>query len=187
MLFTSNFVGCPWPVPLVRPRRPCLSHLHPPLHPSPPNTHTHSYRLQASEGFWKAGGFRGVYKGLGAAAAGSAPGAALFFSIYESLKQKAEPHVAKEYAPLVHMAAASIGETGACLIRVPTENVKQNLQAGRYQTQGEAVRTIMGKEGMIGFYKGFLSTVFREVSRGREGGSDSTWGYVCFSACFSLQ
>lgn len=136
------------------------------------HTHPIFYRLQASEGFWKAGGFRGVYKGLGAAAAGSAPGAALFFSIYESLKQKAEPHVAKEYAPLVHMAAASIGETGACLIRVPTENVKQNLQAGRYQTQGEAVRTIMGKEGVMGFYKGFLSTVFREVSRGREGGSE---------------
>ena len=69
------------------------------------------------------------------------------------------------------MAAASIGETGACLIRVPTENVKQNLQAGRYQTQGEAVRTIMGKEGVMGFYKGFLSTVFREVRNegGRKG------------------
>lgn len=46
------------------------------------NTSTHDYalttrgRLQSSEGFWKAGGFRGIYKGLGAAAAGSAPGGA---------------------------------------------------------------------------------------------------------------
>jgi hypothetical protein len=30
--------------------------------------------MQASEGFWKAGGFRGVYRGLWAAAIGSAPG-----------------------------------------------------------------------------------------------------------------
>lgn len=52
---------------------------------------------------------------------------------------------------------------GACLIRVPTENVKQNLQAGRYQTQSEAVQTILRVEGVGGFYKGFLSTVFREV------------------------
>lgn len=31
-------------------------------------------RLQSAEGFFKAGGFRGVYSGLSAAAAGSAPG-----------------------------------------------------------------------------------------------------------------
>ncbi|EKU20240.1 s-adenosylmethionine mitochondrial carrier protein [Nannochloropsis gaditana CCMP526] len=105
-------------------------------------------RLQASEGFWKAGGFRGVYKGLGAAAAGSAPGAALFFSIYETIKIEAEPLVSDRLAPLVHMVAASVGETGACLIRVPTENVKQNLQAGRYNTNAEALRTIWKQEDL---------------------------------------
>lgn len=31
-------------------------------------------RLQSAEGFWKSGGFRGVYRGLSVAAAGSAPG-----------------------------------------------------------------------------------------------------------------
>lgn len=40
-------------------------------------------RLQSPQGFLAAGGFRGIYNGLGAAAAGSAPGAALFFSVYE--------------------------------------------------------------------------------------------------------
>ena len=40
-------------------------------------------RLQSPQGFLKAGGFRGIYNGLGAAAAGSAPGAALFFCTYE--------------------------------------------------------------------------------------------------------
>ena len=40
-------------------------------------------RMQSPQGFVKAGGFRGVYNGIGAAAAGSAPGAALFFSSYE--------------------------------------------------------------------------------------------------------
>jgi solute carrier family 25 (mitochondrial S-adenosylmethionine transporter), member 26 len=43
-------------------------------------------RLQAPHGFWKSGGFRGIYNGLGAAAIGSAPGAALFFSTYETMK-----------------------------------------------------------------------------------------------------
>jgi solute carrier family 25 (mitochondrial S-adenosylmethionine transporter), member 26 len=40
-------------------------------------------RLQSPQGFLKAGGFHGIYNGLGAAAVGSAPGAALFFSTYE--------------------------------------------------------------------------------------------------------
>ena len=40
-------------------------------------------RMQSPQGFIKAGGFRGVYNGLGAAAVGSSPGAALFFCTYE--------------------------------------------------------------------------------------------------------
>jgi solute carrier family 25 S-adenosylmethionine transporter 26 len=44
-------------------------------------------RLQSPQGFWKAGGFRGVYQGLSAAATGSAPSASLFFSTYEFAKK----------------------------------------------------------------------------------------------------
>ena len=36
-------------------------------------------RLQSKQGFWKSGGFRNIYSGLGPAAAGSAPNAAIFF------------------------------------------------------------------------------------------------------------
>ena len=43
-------------------------------------------RLQAPQGFVSAGGFRGIYSGLGPALVGSAPGAALFFLTYDSVK-----------------------------------------------------------------------------------------------------
>jgi len=43
-------------------------------------------RLQAPKGFLASGGFRGVYNGIGAAAGGSAPGAAIFFCTYEAVK-----------------------------------------------------------------------------------------------------
>jgi solute carrier family 25 S-adenosylmethionine transporter 26 len=83
-------------------------------------------RLQAPEGFIKAGGFKGTYKGLGAAAAGSAPGAAFFFAVYEMIKA----NLSSSNAPpaLVHMLAASFGETVACSVRVPTEVIKQRMQ-----------------------------------------------------------
>jgi solute carrier family 25 (mitochondrial S-adenosylmethionine transporter), member 26 len=85
-------------------------------------------RLQSERGFIKAGGFKGVYKGVGSVVVGSAPGglilppriflcmrslncisAAIFFSTYELMKK----HLAfqnRSLAPLTHMAAASLGE-----------------------------------------------------------------------------
>ena len=76
-------------------------------------------RLQAPQGFIKAGGFSGVYKGLSAAAAGSAPGAALFFSSYEMSKQILHDRNTSSSSrngyqipsPAIHMIAAAIGET----------------------------------------------------------------------------
>eukprot|EP01031_Cornospumella_fuschlensis_P020086 gene20086-24618_t len=85
-------------------------------------------RLQSPQGFLKAGGFRGIYAGLGAAAVGSAPGSALFFSSYETCK-KAFPTFAPNLPnPVVHMLSASVGEVMACLVRVPTEVIKQRYQ-----------------------------------------------------------
>jgi solute carrier family 25 S-adenosylmethionine transporter 26 len=119
-------------------------------------------RLQAPAGFWKSGGVTGIYRGLGSAAVGSVPGAALFFGTYETVKPIVGQYVGKD-TPASHMIAASVGEVAACLARVPTENVKQNLQAGTYPTTGACVRAIMAESGMIGFMKGYASTVMREI------------------------
>lgn len=102
-------------------------------------THT-QVRLQSPVGFWKAGGFRGIYNGLGAAAAGSAPSAALFFATYETCKDLlsslSPQHLHRHGSDpssfstqsLTHMMAASVGEVAACLVRVPTEVVKAKMQ-----------------------------------------------------------
>ncbi|RZC41889.1 S-adenosylmethionine mitochondrial carrier protein -like protein, partial [Asbolus verrucosus] len=89
-------------------------------------------RLQAAQGFAKAGGFRGVYKGLGPQVIGSAPQAALFFLTYESFKHYMEPKVGPHWLPFVHMTGASIAEVVACLIRVPIEVVKQRRQTSKH-------------------------------------------------------
>jgi solute carrier family 25 (mitochondrial S-adenosylmethionine transporter), member 26 len=61
-------------------------------------------RLQSPQGFRKAGGFRGIYNGLGAAAIGSAPGAALFFSAYEVSWEMGRRHYS--YWLAIHLIAA---------------------------------------------------------------------------------
>lgn len=51
----------------------------------------------------------------------------------------------------------------ACLVRVPTENVKQKMQAGLHGTASETVNAILKTGGTRGFYTGYLTTVVREI------------------------
>lgn len=67
-------------------------------------------RLQSAQGFIAAGGFKGVYRGLGSVTVGSAPGAAAFFTTYEQLKAALPKLAPGLSAPAVHMLAASGGE-----------------------------------------------------------------------------
>lgn len=140
-------------------------------------------RAQSQQGFFPSGGFHGVYRGLGSAVVGSAPGAATFFMSYEFLKATLPalapaldtPHL----APLLHMLSASGGEIvssptsrelrltisqAACMIRVPTEVVKQRSQTSVKGTSSLSVaKAVWHAAGIKGFYRGFGSTVAREV------------------------
>lgn len=124
-------------------------------------------RMQAPTGFQNAGGFRGVYSGLSSAAAGSAPTAALFFTTYELLKAKlavfTPASIDVDEAVSNHIAAASLAEAGACLVRVPTENVKQKLQVGYFTHTGACVHSIIASDGVRGFFRGYWATIAREV------------------------
>lgn len=57
------------------------------------------------------------------------------------------------------MVASSVGETVACLARVPTENVKQKQQAGVYPTLKTALRGVYSTRGIGGFYVGLVSPI----------------------------
>ncbi|KAL4400328.1 S-adenosylmethionine transporter [Malassezia pachydermatis] len=129
-------------------------------------------RLQSAQGFWKSGGFAGVYRGMGSVAVGSAPGASIFFVTYESSKSLLSRLLypdrsadAKVQSPYVHMAAATLGETAACMVRVPTEVVKSRQQTSAYGRISSltAFREVLSTEGVAGLYRGYGSTIFREI------------------------
>ena len=61
------------------------------------------------------------------------------------------------------MASAAVGEVAACIIRVPVEVVKQRRQAGFHKSSLYIVRTILKTEGLFGLYRGYLTTVYREI------------------------
>ncbi|KAI5247743.1 hypothetical protein E4T43_01851 [Aureobasidium subglaciale] len=128
-------------------------------------------RLQSSNGFLAAGGFRGVYAGVGSAIVGSAPGAALFFVTYDAIKRNfTNPAHTATQAAGVHMVAASLGEVAACAVRVPTEVVKQRAQAKQYPSSRAALASILVLRKSAGWgimakelYRGWGITVMREV------------------------
>lgn len=132
-----------------------------------------------------------MYAGVGSAVIGSAPGAALFFVTYDSVKRALSSRLAAPsgttlhtasgapYAavrrsawaePLVHMVAASLGEVAACAVRVPTEVVKQRAQASQHPTSLSALMHILAQrhaKGLAGvwreLYRGWGITIMREV------------------------
>jgi solute carrier family 25 S-adenosylmethionine transporter 26 len=137
-------------------------------------------RLQSSSGFIASGGFTGIYRGVGSAIIGSAPGAALFFCTYEytksflsarrRAKEVIEGQVGEWTAPLEHMLAASLGEVAACAVRVPTEVVKQRAQAGQHPSSIAALQGILSQHRTVGIpgvwrelYRGWSVTIMREV------------------------
>ncbi|KAJ3516479.1 hypothetical protein NMY22_g14198 [Coprinellus aureogranulatus] len=119
-------------------------------------------RLQSPQGFIKAGGFKGIYKGIGSVVVGSAPGAAAFFATYDTLKRNIPVQ-----GPLNHMLSASFGEVAACLIRVPTEVIKTRMQTSSYGADGRSswasAKLVLANDGWRGFYRGFGITVMREI------------------------
>ena len=112
---------------------------------------------------------------------GSAPGAALFFFSYESVKSglKRNRKVVDQPGtrvsgrwnePVEHMIAASAGEVAACAVRVPTEVVKQRAQAVQAPSSLAALRSILDLRRSVGFvglwremYRGWNITLMREV------------------------
>ncbi|KAK6438308.1 S-adenosylmethionine transporter [Oleoguttula sp. CCFEE 5521] len=127
-------------------------------------------RLQSAPGFFASGGFKGVYSGIGSAIVGSAPGAALFFVTYDSVKRSVAERNGGHVGAGGHMLAASLGEVAACAVRVPTEVVKQRAQAGVAKGSREALSGILSLSRTHGFgtmwrelYRGWSITVMREV------------------------
>lgn len=101
-------------------------------------------RLQSPRGFWSSGGFRGLYAGLPVAMLGCAPASAIFFTTFEGSKKVMKKDADTRLRPH-HIAIASmIGELCACVIRVPTELMKQRFQVQAAMNLAQAAQDLRG-------------------------------------------
>jgi solute carrier family 25 S-adenosylmethionine transporter 26 len=99
--------------------------------------------MQSRAGFFGSGGFTQLFRGVGSAALGSAPSAALFFSTYEGSKKLLTSQTRQQEENVwIHCFSAGMAEVMACIVRVPTENVKQKVQAGMFPSSSKAFQAL---------------------------------------------
>uniref|UniRef100_A0A915DUK4 S-adenosylmethionine mitochondrial carrier protein n=1 Tax=Ditylenchus dipsaci TaxID=166011 RepID=A0A915DUK4_9BILA len=101
-------------------------------------------RVQSKQGFKASGGFKHIYRGMSSVALGSAPGSAIFFLTYSSTKRWIEND-----SPLCDAFRASLAKS--------TDSIRPTIFY-RCDCHG----TIFS-QWIRGFYKGYASTVFREI------------------------
>ncbi|CAF1579771.1 unnamed protein product [Rotaria magnacalcarata] len=116
-------------------------------------------RLQQKVNFHRRFLFTSLYSGVGSAMIGSGPSSAIFFLTYNLTKQTANASSSSQAS----MIAAAFGETCACLVRVPTEVIKQRAQVNRNIRLSTIVRSCLRNEGLSGLYRGYFATLAREI------------------------
>lgn len=112
-------------------------------------------------------GAAGLYRGVGVAVVGSCPAACLYFTSYETLKERLRAYTFCNGYPFLADFAAGFGaEAVACILFVPIDVIKERLQvqstmlnAAQYATSIDACRTIIRVEGLAGIYKGYWATL----------------------------
>jgi len=121
-------------------------------------------RLQSNLGFKQGGGLHNLYRGIVPALLGSVPGAALFFSSYESVKRIVRHfNPEREFSAGTLLAASTFGEIMACTIRVPVEVLKQRMQINQYSNTFAALKSIYLQDGILGFQRGYWAMLRREI------------------------
>lgn len=105
----------------------------------------------------------GVYKGVGGSLFGQVPYGVLTFGSYEMYKKALLNKFPGVKPILIYAVSAVLGDVTGSGWLCPSEVVKQQMQAGMYESTGEALRGIMAKKGPKGFYQGYFGGLTRDI------------------------
>lgn len=105
----------------------------------------------------------GMYKGVVGSLFGQVPYGVLTFGSYEIYKGALISKFPEAKPIFLYAIAAVLGDVTGSGWLCPSEVVKQQLQAGMYDSTGQAIRTIWSKKGLKGFYQGYTGGLARDV------------------------
>ncbi|CAK9435508.1 uncharacterized protein LODBEIA_P02350 [Lodderomyces beijingensis] len=126
--------------------------------------------IDCAKKIYEIDGIRGIYKGLGPTLIRESIGLGIYFATYEAL-------VAKDLKDHPRLTRAEIKPWKLCLYGglsgyalwiaiYPIDVIKSKLQTdalknSQYKTSLSVIRDVWKKQGIKGFYKGFLPTILR--------------------------
>ena len=112
-------------------------------------------------------GIRSLFRGLPASLIVSAPSSAVFFSVYDPVKEYAKAHCFPNDPFVPCLFAAAVGNVFSSIVRVPPENVKLQVQAGLKDNGIQALRSILrqkdGGLGLAGLYRGYWAQLLKDI------------------------
>ncbi|CAE8614303.1 unnamed protein product [Polarella glacialis] len=120
-------------------------------------------RLQSPVGFSASGGFSSLYAGLRPAVFGCAPSSAIFFCTYEWTADALKEHPGAKNSPPQLAIASILGELTACVVRTPTEFVKQRCQVGQACSFAHAIADLRSARVSGLLWSSFKATAYRDV------------------------
>jgi hypothetical protein len=113
---------------------------------------------------YRSEGVRGLYRGYIGTIVGSTPASCLYFTSYETVRDKFKDSKRFNNEGVIHLTAGMLAEVIACVIYVPVDVIKERLQIQKpgmefYKGSWDAFNTIYKTEGTQGLYRGYLATV----------------------------
>lgn len=112
----------------------------------------------------RTGGVPALYKGLPISLSGQIPAGAIKFAAFETFTQFARKLVPDQAgSAVVDFTCAALAFACCSVVLVPSELMKQRMQAGMYPNLWTGARTILKKEGPGAFYTGYNATMVRDV------------------------
>lgn len=106
----------------------------------------------------------GLYRGIGAMGLGAGPAHAVYFAVYETVKQKLGGNRVGHH-PLLHAMAGACATVASDAVFTPMDVVKQRLQLRRSPYRGvfDCMQRILKEEGVNAFYKSYPTTILMNI------------------------
>lgn len=109
-------------------------------------------------------GLPALYKGLPISLSGQVPSSAIKFAAFETFTQFARNVIPRHAANVVvDFTCAAMAFVCCSILVVPSELMKQRMQAGMYSNVWKGAKTIMIKEGPRALFTGYRATLVRDV------------------------
>ncbi|KAF8055036.1 SPAC8C9.12c [Scenedesmus sp. PABB004] len=144
-----------YPVDTIKTRMQALSH---------PGQRLHGSVINALRAVLRREGVAGLYRGVGAVAAGAGPAHALHFAVYEAAKER----LGGNRAGYQWAATAGAGAVATVVndgLMTPVDVIKQRLQVAHSPYRGlvDCTATVLRQEGVAALYRSYRTTVLMNI------------------------